>query len=76
MDVTGRELLTLNMHISYEYLRISGPALRKFIADCPNIDMEKVSYCDYTQDGPDPTKANGCQNTECDIRICCSNYQN
>lgn len=56
--------------------RISGPTLRNFITNCPNIDMENVSYCDYTQDGPDPSRTNGCQNTQCDIRLCCSNYQN
>ena len=56
--------------------RVSGSALRQFIESCPNIQMENVFYCSYIEDGPDPATTSGCQNTDCDIRFCCSSYQN
>jgi len=56
--------------------RISGSALTQFTRDCPLLRMEDVSYCSLIQDGPDPLTANGCQNMDCEVRYCCSNYQN
>ena len=55
---------------------MSGSALRQFVESCPNIQMENVFYCSYIEDGPDPATTSGCQNTDCDIRFCCSSYQN
>jgi len=56
--------------------RLSGPAMRKFIECCPNIELEEVSYCSLISDGPSPEISNGCSNQDCSIRICCLNYRN
>jgi len=56
--------------------RMSGIALKQFTDGCKNLKAEFISYCNLLEDGPDPAEANGCNNSDCDIRSCCLNYQN
>ena len=56
--------------------RISGPALTQFTSSCPCLKPEDVAYCSLIEDGPDPLAASGCHNMDCELRACCSNYQN
>jgi len=56
--------------------RMSGIALKLFTDGCVNLKAEFISYCNLFEDGPDPSEANGCNNSDCDIRKCCLNYQN
>jgi len=54
--------------------RLTGGVLTAFIASCPKLKAESLSYCCLIQDGPYPDDANGCQNLESAVRACCLNY--
>jgi len=56
--------------------RMSGIAMNTFTDGCVNLKAEFISYCNLIEDGPDPAEANGCNNTDCDIRPCCLSSQN
>jgi len=56
--------------------RMSGAMLKQFTDGCQNLKSEFISYCSLLEDGPDPTLANGCNNTDCQVRKCCQTYQN
>jgi len=56
--------------------RMSGNALKQFTDGCTRLKAEFISYCNLLEDGPDPLDANGCNNSDCDIRLCCLNYRN
>jgi len=56
--------------------RMSGNALKQFTDGCTRLKAEFISYCNLLEDGPDPLDANGCNNSDCDIRLCCLNYKN
>jgi len=56
--------------------RMSGGALKQFTDGCKYLKAEFISYCNLLEDGPDPAQASGCNNSDCDIRLCCVNYQN
>eukprot|EP00090_Calanus_glacialis_P001468 TRINITY_DN11052_c0_g1_i1.p1 TRINITY_DN11052_c0_g1~~TRINITY_DN11052_c0_g1_i1.p1 ORF type:complete len:493 (-),score=122.63 TRINITY_DN11052_c0_g1_i1:118-1596(-) len=56
--------------------RMSGIALKQFTDGCKNLKAEFISYCNILENGPDPLEANGCNNSDCDIRQCCLNYKN
>jgi len=56
--------------------RMSGSALKQFTEGCKYLKAEFISYCNLLENGPDPAQASGCNNSDCDIRLCCVNYQN
>jgi len=56
--------------------RMSGNALKQFTDGCTRLKAEFISYCNLLEDGPDPLDANGCNNSDCDIRRCCLNFKN
>eukprot|EP00092_Neocalanus_flemingeri_P033051 GFUD01035945.1.p1 GENE.GFUD01035945.1~~GFUD01035945.1.p1 ORF type:complete len:508 (+),score=92.08 GFUD01035945.1:50-1525(+) len=56
--------------------RMSGMLMKNFTDGCKNLKAEFISYCNLLEDGPDPSEANGCNNSDCDIRPCCLTYQN
>ncbi|GAB6031027.1 hypothetical protein CHUAL_007845 [Chamberlinius hualienensis] len=50
---------------------ISGPMLCQLTEACPNLDPQRLSYCDLIVDGPYQKTANGCQNLANGCLFCC-----
>ncbi|XP_021343919.1 F-box/LRR-repeat protein 5-like [Mizuhopecten yessoensis] len=52
-------------------LNITADGLTELVSVCPALDREELYYCDNVIDGPYAAEASGCQNLECNSRVCC-----
>ncbi|XP_060082201.1 F-box/LRR-repeat protein 5-like [Ylistrum balloti] len=52
-------------------LNITADGLTELVSVCPALDGEELYYCDNVIDGPYAAEASGCQNLECNSRVCC-----
>ncbi|XP_069101137.1 F-box/LRR-repeat protein 5-like [Argopecten irradians] len=75
---TGLRYLAENGGLPYlRYLDLSGclnitaDGLTELVSVCPALDIEDLYYCDNVIDGPYAAEASGCQNLECNSRVCC-----
>ncbi|XP_045165355.2 F-box/LRR-repeat protein 5-like [Mercenaria mercenaria] len=52
-------------------LNVAGEAVSGLVKTAPYLDPAQLFYCDNILDGPYADTASGCQNLQCNSRVCC-----